>query len=95
VPVPNDASRPPGGTLDIGSIVGAHEFGSNVGGHEMAHASGGSAGCGENTLPALIGTIELKVFHDSFIVEFLIIDVPIGIDIAQKLRALRDWLPWA
>jgi hypothetical protein len=65
VPVPNDARRPSGGALDIGTIAGAHELEVSVGGHD-AHVSRGSADREENTLPAPIGTIELKVFHDSF-----------------------------
>jgi hypothetical protein len=68
VPVPNEPSRPPVGTLGIGRIAGVHELGANVGGHDTAHASRGSAGWGENTLPALVGTIELNVFHHPFIV---------------------------
>jgi hypothetical protein len=63
--VPNDARRPSGGTLDIGNIAGAHELEVSVGGHN-AHPSRGSADREENTLPAPIGTIELKVFHNSF-----------------------------
>jgi hypothetical protein len=66
VPLPNDARRPSGGTFDIGSSAGAHELKASVGGHDAAYVSRGSADRGENALPALIGTIELKVFHDSF-----------------------------
>lgn len=74
MPVPNDARRPSGGTLDIGSIAGAHELEASVGGHD-AHVSRGSADREENTLPALIGTIEPEGLPRFIHVYCLIVDV--------------------